>query len=318
MVLLGPLGFLLAPRDDASAASALAQSVSNCHNPGGVNERREVALAKETEHIHQAEARHWDQVARESEEELLMTAEVQVVNDPYFGRALEYLGDLTGKRVLDCACGTGHWTVMLALRGAEVVGFDVSPECVRTTQERARVNGVEDRVRAIEAPFEGLPDDLGQFDFAFGAFALHHVDLASAGPALARLLKPGGRAVFVETSARNPILMLARRNITYRLGLGRVGSEDEHPLTRKDVESLGSLFRAWRCDYPAVFCFQLFSRILYQTIIARTVRGPAPIRALGSITWTVFSALFRALDAPLHWIRPLRPLSYWFLVELEN
>lgn len=275
-------------------------------------------MSKEAQKIHQDEAQYWDQKARESEESLLMTPEIQQVNDPYFRRALEYLGDLSGKRILDCACGTGHWSVMLALRGAQVVAFDVSPECVRTTRERARVNGVADRVEAIEAPFEELALGPGSFDLAFGSFALHHVDLATAGPVLARLLKPGGKAVFVETSARNPILMAARSVITYRLGIGRVGSEDEHPLSLRDLHSLGAHFRSWRCDYPAVFCYQLFARILFQSVILRLARRSRPAQLLARGLWAVSHAVFSALDAPLHWIAPLRPLSYWMLVELEN
>jgi 2-polyprenyl-3-methyl-5-hydroxy-6-metoxy-1,4-benzoquinol methylase len=40
--------------------------------------------------------------------------------------AYESLGDLTGKRVLDVGCGLGEHSLLLAWRGAQLTGVDVS------------------------------------------------------------------------------------------------------------------------------------------------------------------------------------------------
>jgi ubiquinone/menaquinone biosynthesis C-methylase UbiE len=39
---------------------------------------------------------------------------------------LDALGPVEDKRVLEVACGTGRFTVMLAERGADIVGMDIS------------------------------------------------------------------------------------------------------------------------------------------------------------------------------------------------
>ncbi len=47
---------------------------------------------------------------------------------------LDVIGDVRGQRVLDLGCGTGRYCVLLARRGAELVGVDPSEEML----ERAR------------------------------------------------------------------------------------------------------------------------------------------------------------------------------------
>ena len=47
--------------------------------------------------------------------------------------------DLSGARLLDAGCGTGALSVEAALRGADVVGVDISPSLV----DIARVRGAE-------------------------------------------------------------------------------------------------------------------------------------------------------------------------------
>jgi SAM-dependent methyltransferase len=58
----------------------------------------------------------------------------------YYDRpaCLALLGDVTGKRVLDAACGPGLYAAELIGRGAQVVGFDHSPRMVEIC--RARVS----------------------------------------------------------------------------------------------------------------------------------------------------------------------------------
>jgi 2-polyprenyl-3-methyl-5-hydroxy-6-metoxy-1,4-benzoquinol methylase len=50
----------------------------------------------------------------------------------YYDRpaCLALLGDVTGKRVLDAACGLGLYAAELIRRGAQVTGFDHSPRMV--------------------------------------------------------------------------------------------------------------------------------------------------------------------------------------------
>lgn len=92
-----------------------------------------------------------------------------------------------GERVLDIGCGDGCLSAQLASQGAEVVGFDVSPERVLA----ARSRGLEvKRGNAEELYFHQ------EFDAVFSHDALHemhHADLVACGAFMA--LKPGGRFV---------------------------------------------------------------------------------------------------------------------------
>src|SRR5258708_6475820 len=42
-----------------------------------------------------------------------------------------------GTRVLDVGCGVGRWSRLLAARGAEVAGVDLSPTMIVQAQQRA-------------------------------------------------------------------------------------------------------------------------------------------------------------------------------------
>ncbi|MFW9786205.1 MAG: class I SAM-dependent DNA methyltransferase [Candidatus Thorarchaeota archaeon] len=55
---------------------------------------------------------------------------------------IKRLGDPTGKRVLDLACGTGRHSVALALAGAEVWGIDNSKVMISRAKEHALSNNV--------------------------------------------------------------------------------------------------------------------------------------------------------------------------------
>ena len=156
------------------------------------------------------------------------------------GAMLGWLGDLSGKRVLDLCCGTGTTSLVLADAGAEeVVGCDVSDASLDVARGRAaaldarrRPSFVRHDVETPRAEWEG------KFDVLFGSYALHHLDLARCLPVLADYLRPRGRSVFLETSARNPVLRWSRRWLTGRFGVPRYGTLDERPLTRDDIQAI--------------------------------------------------------------------------------
>jgi ubiquinone/menaquinone biosynthesis C-methylase UbiE len=76
---------------------------------------------------------------------------------------------LTGKKVLDVACGTGRFSRLFRTQGAQVVGFDLS---------RAMLNQSRDR-QSAEAYVEGsalqLPFKDGAFDIAVSVNAFNHL-----------------------------------------------------------------------------------------------------------------------------------------------
>ena len=74
---------------------------------------------------------------------------------------LQFLGDVTGRAVLDVGTGTGRAALALARRGAVVTGVDASKEMLRLATERAK-----DADLAVQF----LPGDAHALQFADRAF----------------------------------------------------------------------------------------------------------------------------------------------------
>ncbi len=183
--------------------------------------------------------------------------------DAYTRARLRLLGDLAGKRVLDLGCGVGHFSALLALRGAHVAAVDISERCVAITRERARASGVGQRVetQVMSAYALAFPD--ASFDLVHGQDILHHLDVDQAGPAIKRVLRPGGWAVFQENNANNPLLMLAR-HLCGHFGIPKWSTDDEYPLTREEIRVLGRIFDdAVEVYYPELEFFRLVDMKLF-------------------------------------------------------
>jgi len=106
-----------------------------------------------------------------------------------------------GQAVLDCPCGFGRHSLVLARAGFFVSGVDGSRTFIARAQEAARQAGVQ--AGFYEADLRALPAGLaGQFDGAFSAFTSFgffdsDADNTLVLAELARAVKPGGR-VLVE------------------------------------------------------------------------------------------------------------------------
>lgn len=101
----------------------------------------------------------------------------------------------SGTRVLDVATGTGAFAFAAALRGAEVVATDFSPDMVRELSEKCRRRGFS-RVRTAVMDGESLELDSSSFDVAASLFGLMFFPNPTRGlMELLRVLRPGGRAV---------------------------------------------------------------------------------------------------------------------------
>ncbi len=113
---------------------------------------------------------------------------------------LDLLGDVRGRRVLDAGCGPGLYAEELVARGAEVVGFDASPEMVRLAGRRLG-GAASFHVHQLGRPLDWL--DEGGFDAALLALVIHHVDdRVGALRELFRVLRPGGALV---VSTHHPV-----------------------------------------------------------------------------------------------------------------
>lgn len=119
-------------------------------------------------------------------------------------RALEpWLKAAGGMRVLDVGCGVGRWSRLLASRGADVTGIDLSPTMIAQAERRAAAAGLADRCRFLVQDSAALEAD-GTFDMILCVTVLQHVldqtALRSALRRMARHLAPRGRLVILEAA----------------------------------------------------------------------------------------------------------------------
>ncbi|MBI2304190.1 MAG: class I SAM-dependent methyltransferase [Chloroflexi bacterium] len=150
--------------------------------------------------------------------------------------AIGLLDNVRGKRILEIGCGNGFYTLRFAGAGAEVAAFDISPARVAETRRRVLSRHLEHRVTVDVMSAEDMVYISQSFDLAFGHSVLHHLDLALASKEISRVLKPGGRGVFVEPLGQNPIIGLYRRLTPKRR------TATEQPLNMKDIHSLKAFF----------------------------------------------------------------------------
>jgi SAM-dependent methyltransferase len=97
-----------------------------------------------------------------------------------------------------------------------------------------------------------LPYADGFFDFVYGNGILHHVDVDAAAREVRRVLKPGGRALFIEPLPYNPVI-----NVYRRMARG-VRTEDERPLRVSELKRIGRAFASASREE-----FWLFSLVVF-------------------------------------------------------
>jgi demethylmenaquinone methyltransferase/2-methoxy-6-polyprenyl-1,4-benzoquinol methylase len=124
-------------------------------------------------------------------------------DDVYLGkdwdRCIEEL-PITGD-VLELACGSGHWTRLLAARARSVTAIDAAPEMLALARQHAKDLAVE----FIQADvFAWQPPR--RYDTVFFAFWLTHVPparFAGFWSMVGMDLAPGGRVALLTTATEN-------------------------------------------------------------------------------------------------------------------
>jgi ubiquinone/menaquinone biosynthesis C-methylase UbiE len=133
-----------------------------------------------------------------------------VSEEPFWGiwgnpeSELHLLPDVTGLDAVELGCGTGYVSAWLMRRGARVVALDNSSKQLATAQAFQEEFGL--RFPLVHADAERVPFADGSFDFAISEYgAAIWCDPHRWIPEAARILRPGGRLVFVAGAS---LLML--------------------------------------------------------------------------------------------------------------
>lgn len=154
---------------------------------------------------------------------------------PIFEYILPKIGHLEGKKVLELGTGTGGTAALLATRGATVVGIDLLPFRLTEAKGRAVEYGVAESVEfaLMDAMHLAFPDNT--FDFIISKSVLVFTAHTRTAQECYRVLKPGGKAIFIENMRHHPAVWLYRKAFLKYAG-------KLHYFSLRDVETIGTEF----------------------------------------------------------------------------
>jgi 2-polyprenyl-3-methyl-5-hydroxy-6-metoxy-1,4-benzoquinol methylase len=175
------------------------------------------------------------------------------------------------QRLLSFGCGRGANALRYARLGYDVHGFDISPKRIETATRLAAHYNLSGTTHFSVQSAERLDYPAAYFDIVVGENILHHVDIQKATSEVARVLKPGGTAIFKEplaTPTRDRIRQSAPIRWLLPVGVKNVRRNAwyHHPpdtvkLTRKHLSDLGQLFADVQVHrFRVLGIFNMFTR----------------------------------------------------------
>lgn len=125
-----------------------------------------------------------------------------------------------GERVLDVGCGTGTLAVaaLSAEPGVQVTGVDADPKILEIARGRAAEHGLD--VTFDQGMASSLPYADESFDVVLSTLFFHHLtdeDKRRTGSEVARVLRPGGRAVVADMGRPQDPLMRGLARMTFQM-----------------------------------------------------------------------------------------------------
>ena len=126
------------------------------------------------------------------------------------------LGDVAGLDILELGCGTAYFSAWLAKRGARPVGLDPTPAQLETARRTQAETGIE--FPLVEGIGEAVPFPDASFDMVLSEYgASLWADPYLWVPEAARVLRPGGRLIFLTSSLLAYLCFPDTGTITERL-----------------------------------------------------------------------------------------------------
>jgi SAM-dependent methyltransferase len=206
-------------------------------------------------------------------------------------------------RVLDNGCGSGFNERGIAFgKDTRLIGTDISFAAVRVAAAE------RPDARYLVADAQRLPFRDGAFDALFSHGLLQYVDPERVIGEAARVLRGGGRAVFLENLRGNPLARGYRR--LHRLLRMRY-MEHQTPVRHFELSKMRLFERAF--DVRTFETFHLFTPLLLIGPVLRKIvlRKPMTVR------WTrAHDALHRADSAVLRRVPLLRHWAWHIAVSL--
>jgi SAM-dependent methyltransferase len=127
-------------------------------------------------------------------------------------RDLGVLGEVRGLDVAELACGTAYFSAWLARAGAATVAIDLSGEQLATARRQQVQHG--EVFPLIQGDAEQIPLAGGRFDLVLSEHGVAAwCDPERWLPEAARLLRPGGRLVFLTNSHLSALCVPATEGV---------------------------------------------------------------------------------------------------------
>ena len=101
-------------------------------------------------------------------------------------------------KVLDMGCGGGHVSYTVSPYVGHVIAFDLTREMLDVVSNEATKRNLRN-IETILGDIKALPFSDESFDYVFSRFSAHHwFDLGSGIKEACRVLKPNGKAAFID------------------------------------------------------------------------------------------------------------------------
>lgn len=220
---------------------------------------------------------------------------------------LQSLGSPNKKRVLVYGCGNDSAAVWFSKSGANVDAIDISPKSIENQQLISNLLELEINSICMDAHKLNLPSN--EYDIVYGNAILHHLDLQEAIPEIARVIKPGGKALFRDVMRGNVFLDI------FRFATPFWRTPDEHPLTNSDLRLFNQSFS--KCKVTRYILsglpYILFARVMNNVILKKLgINMKIPLH-------NSIYASFDRLDEMFFRLMPILKSQAWLcLIELTK
>jgi len=190
------------------------------------------------------------------------------LSDPYRYAESLFPEDVKNLNILDCCCGTGVFSILPALNGAFVFGFDISEESIIFAKKRADKFGVSDKADFRTMDISDMNYDQNFFDVAIIYGSLSLMNTEEAIKSIKKVLKPKGKLIVVDSLGYNPFFNWNRKKSIRRWTNQDTG--DYKTFNHKDLGVLRNNFSSvnYKTYNLTVLIIYYLNRVLRKSLSA--------------------------------------------------
>ncbi len=143
--------------------------------------------------------------------------------------------------VLDYGCGVGNsLEKVVTFKPKKITGIDISEVSIEKAKKISTSNS---NIELLVDNCEKTKFKENTFDLVYGTGILHHLNIELCLKEIKRILKPGGKFLFIEPLGTNQFINLYRRLTP------NSRSFDEHPLVNHDFNLINTHFKKIKVKY---------------------------------------------------------------------